>query len=77
MAQADAEKLATLFERQARPKLRQNAKKAVQDAGGSSDLAEFFDGLSTQEINTLIKTWDEMQRLNITGAADGETVSFL
>lgn len=77
MARPDAILLANLFRQEARGKLRENARSAVQDAGGSSELAEFFDSLSDQEIETLIKTWDAMDRMNIKGKADGATVSFL
>lgn len=77
MAKKDAEKLANLFRPEARGKLKQDSKGAAKDAGGSDELADFFDSLSDQEIDTLTKTWDAMQRLDITGKADGATVSFL
>jgi hypothetical protein len=77
MAQQDKAVLAKLFKPEAKAKLKQNAKQTVEDAGGSPDLARFFDGLSDQEIETLFKTWKEMDRMGVTGTVDGATASFL
>jgi hypothetical protein len=77
MAQQDKAVLAKLFKAEAKAKLKQNAKQTVQDAGGSPDLANFFDGLSDQEIETLFKTWNEMDRMGVKGTVDGATASFL
>lgn len=77
MAQSDAKVLAKLFREEAKAKLKQDRKGTVKDAGGSDELGDFFDGLSEQEIETLFKTWDAMDRMGLKGAADGATVSFL
>lgn len=77
MAQQDKAVLAKLFKAEAKGKLKQNAKQTVQEAGGSAELATFFDGLSDQEIETLFKTWNEMDRMGIKGTVDGATASFL
>jgi hypothetical protein len=77
MAQSDAKILAKLFRAEEKAKLKQNAKQTVQDAGGSDELGKFFDDLSDQEIETLFKTWNEMDRMGIKGTVDGATVSFL
>lgn len=77
MAHEDKAVLAKLFKAEAKGKLKQNAKQTVQEAGGSPELATFFDSLSDQEIETLFKTWNEMDRMGIKGTVDGATASFL
>lgn len=76
MAKKDADALAAMF--QDKGKLRQDAKKAAKDAGGSDEIAEFFGGLDDTEVETLVKTWDELGRLGLKGKSDGgATVTFL
>lgn len=77
MAQSDAKVLAKLFKAEAKDKLKQNARDAVSEAGGSEELAAFFDRLSDDQIETLFMTWQEMDRMGIKGKADDATVSFL
>ena len=77
MAKSDAKVLAKLFKAEAKGKLKQNARGAVKDAGGSDELADFFDRLSDDQIETLFMTWQEMDRIGVTGKADDVTVSFL
>lgn len=77
MAQSDAKVLAKLFKAEAKGKLKQNARDAVKEAGGSDELAAFFDRLSDDQIETLFMTWQEMDRIGVTGKADDATVSFL
>lgn len=72
----DAAALAAMF--QDKGKLRQDAKKAANDAGASDELAEFFGSLDDSEVETLTKTWDAMGRLGLKGKSDkGATVTFL
>jgi hypothetical protein len=77
MAQSDAKVLAKLFKAEAKGKLKQNARDAVKEAGGSDELAAFFDRLSDDQIETLFMTWQEMDRIGVKGKADDATVSFL
>jgi hypothetical protein len=77
MAQQDAAVLAKLFKAEAKGKLKQDARSAVKEAGGSDDLADFFDRLDDQQIETLFTTYEAMDRMGIKGKADGATVSFL
>lgn len=77
MAQSDAKVLAKLFKAEAKGKLKKNARDAVKEAGGSDELAAFFDRLSDDQIETLFMTWQEMDRIGVKGKADDATVSFL
>lgn len=77
MAQNDAAILAKLFKAEAKGKLKQDARSAVKDAGGSDELATFFDSLDDQQIETLFMTYETMDRMGIKGKVDGATVSFL
>jgi hypothetical protein len=75
VAQKDAAALAEMFKNKG--ELRRDAKRAAKQAGASDELAEFFDGLSEPELDTLIKTWDKMDELDLKGKSGGATVSFL
>jgi hypothetical protein len=77
MAQRDAAILAKLFKAEAKGKLKQDARSAVKDAGGSDELADFFNSLDDQQIEALFMTYEAMDRMDIKGKADGATVSFL
>lgn len=73
---ADVDALAAMFQDKA--KLRQDAKQAAKDAGGSDELAEFFGSLDETEIETLAKTHDKLSELGLKGKSDkGATVTFL
>ena len=76
MAKKDADALAKMF--QDPSGLRRDPQKAVKDAGGSDELAEFFGSLDGGEIDTLSKAHDELSRLEVKGKSDGgATVTFL
>jgi hypothetical protein len=76
VAKDDADALAAMFQDKA--KLRQDAKQAAKDAGGSDEFAEFFGSLDDTEIDTLVKTHDELSQLGLKGKSDkGATVTFL
>jgi hypothetical protein len=76
VATKDTDALAAMFQDKA--KLRQDAKQAAKDAGGSDEFAEFFGSLDDTEIETLAKTHDELSRLGLKGKSDkGATVTFL
>jgi general stress protein 26 len=77
MAQQDAAILAQLFKAESKGKLKQDARRAVKDAGGSDELADFFHSLDDPQIETLFTTYEAMDRMGIKGKADGATVSFL
>jgi hypothetical protein len=55
---------------------KENAKKAAKDAGASDQVAQFFDGLSQAEIDTVNKAWKKMDELGVKAKADGATVTF-
>jgi hypothetical protein len=77
VAHKDAASLAKLFKKGAREKLVHDPKGAAQDAGASAELATFLDGLSSDQRQVLVATWDHMSKRGVTADVDGETVSFL